>query len=64
VGFVLQEHPERVSLSKEHMVRCGSLMKGACLATWQTEIHDGIAEWDTQRQEPSVEQLLSGDPLQ
>jgi hypothetical protein len=63
VDVVSWEGLERFLPSKAQMVRCGSLRRDECLATWQTEIHGGIAEWDIQSGEPSVEQLLSESPL-
>jgi hypothetical protein len=62
VDFVSWEGLERFLPLKAQMVRCESLRRDECLATWQTEIHGGIAEWDIQSGEPSAELLPSGDP--
>jgi hypothetical protein len=63
VDSVLLEDLDKLPLLEAQAVRCGSSKKGACLATWQTEIHGGIAEWDRQSEVPFLEQLLSDVPF-
>jgi hypothetical protein len=64
VDIVPRKGLERFLLLKAQVIHCGSLRMDVCLATWQTEIHGGIAVWDTQSGEPSAELLPVDNPLQ